>query len=56
VASELQKIWNSEDAMHWAEVCARIFPLYNLLIKSYMRAQEVIKKNEARTPSVKLKP
>ena len=45
-ASELQKTWNREDALRWAEVYTNIFPAHNLLIESYMKAQEAIKKNE----------
>ena len=46
VASELQKTWNREDAMQWAELYTRIFPNYQLLIESYMKAQEVEKNHE----------
>ncbi len=46
VASELQKTWNREDAMQWAEVYTQIFPPYKLLIESYMKAQEVVTKHE----------
>jgi hypothetical protein len=45
-ASELQKTWNREDALLWAEVYTNIFPVHKLLIESYMKAQEAIKKNE----------
>ena len=45
-ASELQKTWNREDALQWAEVYTSIFPAHKLLIESYMKAQEAIKKNE----------
>ena len=45
-ASELQKTWNREDALRWAEVYTIIFPAHKLLIESYMKAQEAIKKNE----------
>lgn len=41
VASELQKTWNRNDAQEWAGVYTRIFPNYQLLIESYMRAQKV---------------
>jgi len=41
VASELQKTWNRVDAQEWAEVYAKIFPAYQLLIESYMKAREV---------------
>ena len=46
VASELQKTWNREDAMQWAEVYTKVFPAYQLLIESYAKAQEVVKNNE----------
>lgn len=46
VASEVQKTWNREDAMEWAGVYTKIFPPYQLLIESYMKAQEVAKNNE----------
>lgn len=46
VAAELQKTWHREDAAKWAEVYTKIFPPYQLLIESYNRAQEVIKKGE----------
>lgn len=46
VASELQKTWNREDALQWAQMYGAIFPNYSLLIESYMKAQEVAKNNE----------
>lgn len=46
VASELQKTWNREDALQWAQMYGAIFPNYSLLIESYMKAQEVAKSNE----------
>lgn len=46
VAAGLQKTWNREDAQQWAEIYTHIFPLYQLLIESYMKAQEVLKNNE----------
>ncbi len=46
VASELQKTWNREDAMQWAEIYTKIFPAYQLLIESYAKAQDVAKSNE----------
>ncbi|CAN7382742.1 hydrolase [Massilia sp. LjRoot122] len=46
VASEIQKTWNRDDAMEWAGVYTKIFPPYQLLIESYMKAQEVSKNNE----------
>ena len=41
VASELQKTWNREDANDWAEIYTKIFPSYQLLIESYMKARQV---------------
>jgi nicotinamidase-related amidase len=41
VASELQKTWNREDANDWAEIYAKIFPSYQLVIESYMKARQV---------------
>ncbi|QTB98767.1 hydrolase [Alcaligenes sp. SORT26] len=46
VASELQKTWNREDAQEWAQVYTKIFPSYQLLIESYMKAQDVLKNQE----------
>ncbi|MEL4070112.1 hydrolase [Ochrobactrum sp. GPK 3] len=46
VASELQKTWHRDDAQEWANVYTKIFPPYQLLIESYMKAQEVEKNNE----------
>lgn len=46
VASELQKTWNRSDAQEWAEVYTKIFPAYALLIEGYLKAQEVVIKNE----------
>lgn len=46
VASELQGSWNREDAMEWANIYTKIFPAYQLLIESYMKAQDVAKSNE----------
>jgi nicotinamidase-related amidase len=46
VCSEIQKTWNREDALQWAEAYSAVFPPYQLLIESYMKAQEVIKSNE----------
>ena len=44
--SELQGSWNRPDAMQWAEVYSQAMPHYALLIESYLKAQEVVKKNE----------
>lgn len=46
VASELQRTWNREDALEWAGIYTRIFPHYQLLIESYMKAQQVEKDHE----------
>jgi nicotinamidase-related amidase len=46
VASELQKTWHRDDAREWAEVYTRIFPPYQLLIESHMKAQQVQKDQE----------
>ncbi|MGB3486692.1 MAG: hydrolase [Xanthobacteraceae bacterium] len=46
VASELQRTWNRTDAQEWAGVYAKIFPAYQLLIESYLKAQDVEKNHE----------
>lgn len=46
VCSEVQKTWNREDALQWAEAYSAVFPPYQLLIESYMKAQEVVKNSE----------
>lgn len=46
VASELQRSWNRDDAQEWAKVYTKIFPPYQLLIESYMKAQQVEKNHE----------
>lgn len=46
VCSELQKTWNREDALQWAEAYSGVFPPYQLLIESYMKAQEVVTNHE----------
>ena len=46
VASELQRTWNRPDAQEWAQVYTKIFPAYQLLIESYAKAQDVLKKQE----------
>ena len=46
VCSEVQKTWNRDDAQQWAEAYAALFPPYQLLIESYLKAQEVVKQNE----------
>ena len=46
VASELQQTWHRDDAQQWAEVYTQIFPNYQLLIESYLKAQEVATQHE----------
>lgn len=46
VASELQRTWNRDDAQEWAQVYTKIFPAYQLLIESYLKAQDVEKNHE----------
>lgn len=46
VASEPQKTWHREDAQEWAEVYTKIFPPYQRLIESYLKAQQVQKDQE----------
>ncbi|KLN99910.1 nicotinamidase, partial [Stenotrophomonas maltophilia] len=35
-----------DDAQQWAEVYTKIFPNYQLLIESYLKAQDVQKNHE----------
>ncbi|MNB73938.1 MULTISPECIES: hydrolase [Stenotrophomonas] len=46
VASEIQRTWHRDDAQQWAEIYTKIFPNYQLLIESYMKAQDVEKNHE----------
>lgn len=46
VASELQGSWNRDDALEWAAIYTKIFPHYQLLIESYLKAQSVEKNHE----------
>ena len=46
VLSELQQTWNREDAQQWAEAYTMVFPPYQLLIESYLKAQEVMTNHE----------
>lgn len=46
VASEIQRTWNRDDALEWAQVYTQIFPAYQLLIESYCKAQEVVTNHE----------
>lgn len=47
VCSEIQRTWNREDAQQWAEAYSTVFPPYQLLIESYLKAQDVVKNAEA---------
>ena len=44
--SEVQKTWNREDALQWAQAYSAVFPPYQLLIESYSKAQEVARNGE----------
>ena len=46
VASELQRTWHRDDAQEWAQLYTLIFPPYQLLIESYMKAQDVVSNSE----------
>lgn len=46
VCSEIQRTWNRPDAAQWAEAYSSVFPHYQLLIESYMKAQAVVTQNE----------
>jgi nicotinamidase-related amidase len=46
VCSEVQRTWNRPDAAQWAEAYSHVFPHYQLLIESYMKAQQVVTDNE----------
>ncbi|MCY1491513.1 putative hydrolase YcaC [compost metagenome] len=46
VCSEVQRTWNRADAQQWAEAYSHIFPHYQLLIESYLKAQQVVSANE----------
>ncbi|KOQ74772.1 hypothetical protein ABW45_14935 [Stenotrophomonas maltophilia] len=46
VASEIQRSWNRDDAQQWAEIYTKIFPNYQRLIESYLKAQDVQKNHE----------
>jgi nicotinamidase-related amidase len=45
--SELQGSWNRPDAEQWAAVYAQAMPHYQLLIESYLKAQQVASEHEA---------
>ena len=44
--SELQGSWNRPDAQEWASVYTQAMPHYQLLIESYIKAQEVANNHE----------
>ncbi|MCW2271194.1 Isochorismatase family protein [compost metagenome] len=46
VCSEVQRTWNRADAQQWAEAYSAVFPHYQLLIESYLKAQQVATENE----------
>ncbi|MBV7477873.1 hydrolase [Pseudomonas sp. PDM31] len=46
VCSEVQQTWNRPDAAQWAEAYSAVFPHYQLLIESYLKAQQVANDNE----------
>jgi len=46
VCSEIQRSWNRADAEQWAEAYSAVFPPYQLLIESYIKAQDVVKNSE----------
>ncbi|MEG1039595.1 MAG: hydrolase [Pseudomonas sp.] len=46
VCSEVQRTWNRADAQQWAEAYSAVFPHYQLLIESYLKAQQVVTEQE----------
>lgn len=46
VCSEIQRTWNRLDAEEWAKAYEAVFPEYQLLIESYLKAREVEHNNE----------
>ena len=46
VCSEVQKTWHRDDAQQWGEAYSAVFPPYQLLIESYMKAQAVVNNQE----------
>ncbi|MFQ6576493.1 hydrolase [Pseudomonas sp. UM16] len=46
VCSEVQRTWNRADAQQWAEAYSAVFPHYQLLIESYLKAQQVANDHE----------
>ncbi|MDG2944225.1 hydrolase [Exercitatus varius] len=41
VCAEIQQTWNRPDAEEWAKAYEAVFPEYQLLIESYLKAREV---------------
>lgn len=39
VCSEIQRTWNRPDAEEWAKAYEAVFPEYQLLIESYLKAR-----------------
>ena len=46
VCSEIQRTWNRPDAEEWAKAYEAVFPEYQHLIESYLKAREVEHNNE----------
>lgn len=46
VCSEIQRTWNRDDAVQFAEAYSAVFPHYQLLIESYAKAQAVVTNHE----------
>jgi nicotinamidase-related amidase len=46
VASHLQRTWNRDDALQWAQIYTQVFPHYQFLIESHQKAQEVERNHE----------
>lgn len=44
VASEIQKTWNREDAVKYAEIMAKLIPNYQPLLEAYVKAQEIARR------------
>lgn len=42
VVLELQKIWYCEDVVQWVQIYMQIFLVYQLLIESYVKVQDVV--------------
>jgi hypothetical protein len=41
VCSEIQRSWSRLDAAEWSKAYSNVFPLYQLLIKSYEKGRQV---------------